>query len=62
MNFDSVIITKVDETSTIGNVVDIADKYSKPISYFTNGQEVPNDIEVADTDKIVDMIMGGAKL
>jgi flagellar biosynthesis protein FlhF len=58
LNFSSVVITKVDETSHIGNVVDIADKYKKPISYYTNGQEVPNDIEVAETDKIVDMIIG----
>ena len=47
----------MDETSYIGNVIDIADKYKKPISYYTNGQEVPNDIVVADPEKIVDMIM-----
>ncbi|MCP4133262.1 MAG: flagellar biosynthesis protein FlhF [bacterium] len=58
MNFDSIIITKVDETSFIGNVVDIADKYKKPIAYFTNGQEVPNDIVIADPEKIVGMMMG----
>jgi flagellar biosynthesis protein FlhF len=58
MNFNSVVITKVDETSFLGNVVDIADKYNKPISYLTNGQEVPNDIEVADPDTLVDMIVG----
>jgi flagellar biosynthesis protein FlhF len=58
MDFNSVVITKVDETSYIGNVVDIADKYNKPISYVTNGQEVPNDISVADPDKIVDLMIG----
>lgn len=58
IHFDSVIITKVDETSFIGNVIDIADKYNKPISYYTNGQEVPNDIVIADPDKIVDMMIG----
>ncbi len=58
VHFDSVIITKVDETSYIGNVVDIADKYNKPIAYYTNGQEVPNDIVIADPDKIVDMMIG----
>ncbi len=58
MDFGSVVITKVDETSFIGNIVDIADKYKKPIAYYTNGQEVPNDIEVADSEKIVDMIFG----
>ncbi|MCL1910772.1 MAG: flagellar biosynthesis protein FlhF [Leptospirales bacterium] len=58
INFNSVIITKVDETSNIGNVVDVADKYNKPISYFTNGQDVPNDIVVADSDKIVELMIG----
>ena len=57
VKFDSVIITKVDETSFIGNVIDIADKYNKPISYFTDGQEVPNDIHVANSDEIVDIIV-----
>ncbi|MBN2040964.1 MAG: flagellar biosynthesis protein FlhF [Spirochaetes bacterium] len=57
INFDSVIITKVDESSCIGSVVDVAEKFNKPISYFTNGQEVPNDISVADPNKIVDMII-----
>jgi len=58
INFDSIVITKVDETSFIGNVVDVADKYNKPISYYTNGQEVPNDIVTANPDNIVDMIIG----
>ncbi len=61
LKFDSVIITKVDETSFIGNVVDIADKYNKPISYYSNGQEVPNDIVVADPERIVDMILGSTQ-
>ncbi len=58
MQFDSVIITKVDETSFIGNVINIADKYNKPISYFTDGQEVPNDIHVADPEGIAEMMIG----
>ena len=59
INFNSIIITKVDETSSIGSIIYIADKYKKPISYYTNGQEVPNDIVVADPDRIVDMIVKG---
>ena len=58
INFNSVIITKVDESSYIGSVIDVADKFKKPISYYTNGQEVPNDIYVAEPNKIVDMIIG----
>jgi len=55
----SVMITKTDETSYLGNVIDIADKYNKPISYIANGQEVPNDIMVADSGKIADMMIVG---
>lgn len=57
MQFDSIIITKVDETSYIGNVINVADKYNKPISYFTDGQEVPNDIHIADAEEIVDLMV-----
>ncbi len=60
IEFNSLIITKVDETSYVGNIIDIADKYNKPISYFTNGQEVPNDIVLADPDILVNMIMGAS--
>jgi flagellar biosynthesis protein FlhF len=58
LNFSSVIVTKVDETSCIGNVIDVAEKHRKPISYFTNGQEVPNDIDVADPEKMVNLMIG----
>ncbi len=57
LHIDSVIITKVDETSYIGNVISVADKYNKPISYITNGQEVPNDIAIAEPDMMVNMIL-----
>ncbi len=60
MKFDSVIITKVDETSFIGNVIDVADKYNKPISYFTDGQEVPNDIHIANSEEMAGMIIGSS--
>ena len=58
VNYNSVIITKVDETSFLGNIVDVADKYNKPISYFTHGQEVPNDIVVAESGNIAEMMLG----
>ncbi|MEW6527791.1 MAG: flagellar biosynthesis protein FlhF [Spirochaetota bacterium] len=57
LHIDNVIITKVDETSYIGNVISVADKYNKPISYITNGQEVPNDIAIAEPDMMVNMIL-----
>ncbi len=58
IHFDSIIITKVDETNAIGNVIDVAERFKKPISYFTNGQEVPNDIVLADPEKLVNLMFG----
>lgn len=62
LGIDSVLITKTDETSFIGNIVDVADTYNKPISYVANGQEVPNDIFVADPEKLAGMMMGVLKV
>lgn len=60
VEFDSVMITKTDESNSVGNVINIADKYNKPISYIANGQEVPNDIMQADADRIADMMVSGS--
>jgi flagellar biosynthesis protein FlhF len=46
-NYRSVIISKLDETIRVGNVISaLADK-EKPLSYITDGQGVPNDIHPA---------------
>lgn len=55
---NSLIITKMDETNTFGSVINIAYKYpNKKIVYFTNGQEVPGDIEGAKSEKIIKSII-----
>jgi flagellar biosynthesis protein FlhF len=59
IEFSSVLVTKADETNYIGNIIDIADMYNKPISYIANGQEVPNDIMPADADRLADMVISG---
>ncbi|MBP9022174.1 MAG: flagellar biosynthesis protein FlhF [Spirochaetes bacterium] len=59
LEVDNILITKVDETSYVGNIVDVADKYNKPISYVANGQEVPNDIFVANGEKLLNMMISG---
>jgi flagellar biosynthesis protein FlhF len=55
-----LIFTKLDETTTFGNIVNQLCRSKIPISYFTNGQEVPEDIEIATLEKLVDRMMGGA--
>ncbi|WP_443737121.1 hypothetical protein [Treponema sp.] len=46
-NFNSVIITKCDETTSYGNVLSVLYESNKTIAYITDGQKVPNDIKKA---------------
>ncbi len=57
---DKFLFTKLDETATYGAAVNLLYRYRKPLSYLTNGQSVPDDIEVASLDKLLKLICGGA--
>lgn len=52
-----IIFTKVDEVSTYGPILNIAIKHPEYISYITNGQSVPDDIEVLTSNIILDMLL-----
>ncbi|UCB46995.1 MAG: flagellar biosynthesis protein FlhF [Spirochaetota bacterium] len=54
--YSKIIITKLDETNTIGSLLSILDT-DKKISYFTTGQGVPDDIELAVKEKLLDMLV-----
>jgi flagellar biosynthesis protein FlhF len=46
-NYRSVVLTKMDETDRIGNVISALAGKKKSVSYLTDGQKVPNDIRKA---------------
>jgi len=52
-----LIITKLDETSVLGTIVNARYITKKPLSYVTFGQNVPEDIEIANTSKIVEILL-----
>lgn len=54
-----LIFTKLDETTTYGNLLNTKLYSGADLSYTTNGQNVPDDIEVFDTQKIVKKLLGG---
>lgn len=54
-----LIFTKLDETSCYGNLLNIHLYSGADLSYSTYGQNVPDDIEVFDTQKIVKKLLGG---
>jgi len=47
-NYCAVLLTKLDETRRVGNVISALAEKDKPVSYVTNGQGVPRDIRKAE--------------
>ncbi|HSN67212.1 MAG TPA: flagellar biosynthesis protein FlhF [Fusibacter sp.] len=51
-----LLFTKLDEATSYGNILNLKVLTGKPLSYFTIGQSVPDDIEVADKERIIQYI------
>ena len=54
-----LIFTKLDETYTLGNLLNLKLYTNASIAYVTCGQNVPEDIEVFDPQKTVKLLLGG---
>jgi len=61
MPIDSLIFTKLDESSEYGDLLNQLIRTKIPVSYFTNGPQVPGDMEVATLEKLVDLILAGKR-
>jgi flagellar biosynthesis protein FlhF len=59
-NLDKVLFTKMDETDSYGSILNLLNEFPLKLSYITNGQNVPDDITVADENAIIGLIMGAA--
>ncbi|MCI8614279.1 flagellar biosynthesis protein FlhF [Parablautia intestinalis] len=57
----NLIFTKLDETSTLGSLLNVRLHTGAPLSYVTYGQNVPEDIEVFNPQKTVKQLLGGKK-
>lgn len=56
-NYQSLIFTKLDETTSIGQLVSESWRRQKPLSYFTTGQRIPDDLELASRERICERIL-----
>ena len=54
-----LIFTKIDETTTLGSLLNVKLYTNTPIAYITYGQNVPNDIECFNPQKTVKQLLGG---
>jgi len=57
-NYNAVVLTKLDETMRIGNLISILYEKGKALSYFTDGQRVPEDIERAGRLRLLKTLEG----
>ena len=59
LGVDTLMFTKLDETMGFGNIFSLAYETKKPISYFSVGQEVPEDLVRANSDFLVECLLHG---
>lgn len=57
--YSHMIMTKIDETSSPGSVANAAYYGKLPITYITNGQDVPDDIEEANPTILAGYVLRG---
>jgi flagellar biosynthesis protein FlhF len=61
LDVQHLIFTKLDESCTYGNLINVLIQHPLPLSFVTNGREVPNAIETGSMDEIVKHLMGSFK-
>jgi flagellar biosynthesis GTPase FlhF len=59
--FKSYIFTKLDEIQDASSMVNFLISRKRPVSYFTTGQQVPDDIEAASKRKLASLMLADAK-
>ncbi|MDJ0331376.1 flagellar biosynthesis protein FlhF [Planococcus sp. S3-L1] len=58
ISMDELLLTKKDETSSSGAIVNLICHYDIPIRYIANGQNVPDDIMDCTPELVADFILG----
>lgn len=58
IKMNQLILTKKDETSSAGAILNLIYRYSIPVRYIANGQNVPDDLIAATPDVIADFLLG----
>jgi flagellar biosynthesis protein FlhF len=54
----ALVLTKLDEATGLGNLLPLLRTSKLPLSYLTNGQNVPDDILPADRRRVARMVLG----
>jgi flagellar biosynthesis protein FlhF len=52
-----LLFTRMDETETFGAILSRCVRMGKPISFFSRGQRIPEDLEPATVDQLLDLVL-----
>jgi flagellar biosynthesis protein FlhF len=58
---DRLVLTRLDEVETIGPLLGVLRDYRVPVSYLTDGQDVPDDLQRATAAGLTDWVLGEAR-
>lgn len=58
LQYDSIILTKLDEVNNLSNIWYVLENNNLPIQFFCHGQNVPDDIIDASLDNLMNYIRG----
>lgn len=61
VGFHRLILTKLDETESFGSLVSVLVEAGKPVSFITDGQNVPDDIMTSDPDRLSELVFRAAE-
>lgn len=57
INPSSIAFTKLDESWSFGEIFNICSLFKIPISYFATGPSVPDDLEIATKERVVERLL-----
>ena len=55
-----LLFTKIDEAASMGTILNLLYQFPATLSYVTTGQNVPDDIELANPQKLANLILRGS--
>lgn len=57
VGYSHLLMTKLDEALSLGSLMSLAQAQQVPLSYLTTGQNVPDDIEIAESTRLCEQIL-----
>ena len=57
LGVNRLLFTKADETCSAGSLLNVAAEFGPPLSYITNGQDVPDDIKRVTSNYLVSLLL-----